>query len=265
MTPLDIISRSLRMLGVLGQGNPTPNAYQSGVSITCLNNLLLSWSRKRLVIPARQWFTFQLTSGKQNYTMGVVSAAHPTVDFCTATEASNQTVLRPIQIEQAGVILPNSPPGQPFELQMAVWTDAQWAVESLKKLTGTQIFPMAVWPSGGYPLQTLWMWPVPQAPCSVSLYCTQPLAQVVGNAALIADLDLPDGYEDALAFNLAINLAPEMNKEPSEVVVRRAQETLADIKVANLQPIFIRCDNGIAKNLFPGAGGSAYNFLTDGY
>lgn len=264
MTPLDIISRSYRMLGVLGQGNPTPNPYQSQVAITVLNNLLLSWSRKRLVIPARQWFTFQLTSGKQNYTMGVKTAT-VTPDFCTDTEASNQVVYRPTQIEQAGVILPNSPPGQPFELPMAVWTDAQWAVESLKKLTGTQIFPMAVWPSGGYPLQTLWMWPVPMAPASVSLYCTQPLAQVIGNAALIADLDLPDGYEDALAFNLAVNLAPECNKEPSEVVAKRAVETLQDIKNSNLQPIFLRCDSGISQNLYPGAGGSAYNYLTDNY
>lgn len=251
------------MLGVLGQGNPVPTPYQSGLAVTCLNNLLLSWSRKRLVIPARQWLTFQLASGKQNYTMGVVSAANPTVDFCTATEASQQTVYRPTRIEQAGIILPNSPPGQPFELPMTVWTDAQWAVESLKKLTGTQIFPLAVWPSGGYPLQTLWFWPVPQANCSVSLYTWQPLAQVIGNTALVADLDLPDGYEDTLAFNLAINLAPEVNKEPSEVVIRRAAETLQDIKNSNLQPIFLRAPDGISQNLFPGVGGSAYNFYSD--
>lgn len=253
------------MLGALGQGNPTPTPYQSGIAVTCLNNLLLSWSRKRLVIPSRQWLQFPLTSGKQSYTMGVATALNPVVDFCTATELSGQSVLRPIEVEQAGVILPNSPPGQPFELPMAVWTDAQWAVESLKKLTGTQIFPMAVWPSGGYPLQKLWMWPVPAAPSSIALYCWQPLAQVVGNAALIAALDLPDGYEDALCFNLAVNLAPEVSKEPSAVVVTRAKECLQDIKNSNLQVIFLRCDDGLARNLYPGAGGGSYNFISDNY
>lgn len=269
MTPNDIIARSLRMLGVLGQGNPVPTPYQSGVMLTALNGMMASLSRKRLIVPARWYFTFPLVSGQQKYTMGATVAGQPggTPNFCTATEAANQVVLRPIRIEGAGVILPNSPPGQPFELPMAVWTNDQWKDESLKKLTGTQIFPMAVWPDNAQSayIQNLWMWPVPAAQCSISLYVWQPFGLFTGNAALISQIYLPDDYDDLLCSNLAVRAAPEMNKEPSDVIIAMAKDTMTDMRTSNLRPIFIRCPDGISLNLGPGHGGSAYNYLTDNY
>jgi hypothetical protein len=269
VTPNDIIARSLRMLGVLGQGNPVPTPYQSQVMLIALNGMMSALSRKRLIVPARWYFTFPLTSGQQKYTMGATVAGQSggTPNFCTATEAANQVVLRPIRIERAGVILPNSPPGQPFELPMTVWTDDQWASESLKKLTGTQIFPMAVWPDNAQNpyIQNLWMWPVPQAACSISLYVWQPFGQIVGNTALISQIYLPDDYDDLLCSNLAVRAASEMSKEPSDVVTAMAADTLRDMRTSNLQPIFLRCPDGIALNLYPGVGGAAYNFRTDGY
>jgi hypothetical protein len=255
------------MLNVLGQGNQTPTGFQAQTALTCLNGMMYAFSRKRLIVPCRKYFTFALVGNQQTYTMGTTAPGGPAPDFCTATEASGQTVLRPIRIERAGVILPNSPPGQPFELPMAVWTDDEWAMETLKKLTGTQIFPRGVWPDNAQSayIQNLRMWPVPVAQCSISLYVWQPFGLISGNTAMVSQIYLPDDYDDLLCSNLAVRLAPEMNREPSDVVVAMARDTMSDMRVSNLQPIFLRCPFGLSLNLQPGSGGGSYNFRTDGY
>jgi len=270
MTPNDIIARALRLIGVSGEGNPTPTPYQQSVSLTGLNGMLNALSRKRLIVPARWYFTFPLTSGQQTYSIGQTVAAGPhqaavTPNFCTDTEASGQTVLRPIKIERAGVVLPNSPPGQPFELPISVWTNDQWASVQLKKLTGTQIFPLGVWPDNAQNpfIQNLWFWPVPNAPSSVSLYVWQPLGQISANTQTVSQIFLPDDYDDLLSFNLAVRIALDFQKDVPPGVAVIAQQCLDDMRTSNTRPLLMKCDPGMAKNLQTGQGSGRYNFYSD--
>jgi hypothetical protein len=58
-------------------------------------------------------------------------------------------------------------------------------------------------------------------------------------------LNLPPGYERALKYALAIELAPEFGKSASPEIVAIANNAKAAIKRNNLQSVELKCDPAI--------------------
>jgi len=56
-------------------------------------------------------------------------------------------------------------------------------------------------------------------------------------------LVLPDGYEQALTYGLALELAPEYSVEPPAVVIDKAQTSKFLIKRVNSVDVLLDCDN----------------------
>lgn len=222
-TALTLIASSLRLLGVLASGE-TPAASEANDGLSSLNDLIDSWSTQNGLIPNKVREVFPLVVNQQAYQMGPGAA-----DFNTS---------RAIKIENGLVQLNTTSPV--IELPMHNLTKDQFAGIILKGITST--FPLNFYAEGTFPNDTINVWPIPSAACSIVLYSWKPLAEL---AALTTALSLPPGYQRALRYALAIELAPEYGKQVPEAVLAIAEQALADVKRINFRASYLRVDDAL--------------------
>ena len=182
-TAQTLITRALRLLSVIGSGvTPDSNALADG--LTALNAMLEGWRNQ----PRASWsideVTGSIVANQQSYTLG---------------PAGNINTTRPINIENARFQLL----GVDYPLQII--DQAQWAGIRVKGLKSN--IPRYIYPTGDYPMVTLNLWPIPTQAATLILGVVHPLS---GISALGDTVSLPPGYEQAIAYNLAICLAPEL-------------------------------------------------------
>lgn len=222
MTGQDLISASLRLIGVLASGE-APSASEANDALSTLNDLLDCWSTESLLINTKVREVFPLVSGQQSYAMGTGG------DFDTT---------RPQKIENAIIqLISNNPP---IELPMKILNKDQYAGIILKALVSD--FPLYVYADGAYPLENINVWPVPVNANNLVLYSWKPLTEV---ASLTADLIVPPGYLRALRFNLAIDLAAEFGRPITPEIAGIAAESKANIKRMNSGPHYLQVDESL--------------------
>lgn len=215
-----IIAGSLRLIGAIASGE-TPSGNEQADALTALNALIESWSNENLLIPNKVREVFPLVGNQRTYTMGSGG------DFDTT---------RPMKIEDALIQLTDSSPV--LELDMRILTKDEYQAILLK--TSTASFPMYVYPDNAFPLTTLSVWPVPTSSANnIVLYSWKPLTTL---AAASTSISLPPGYERALRFNLAMEIAPEYGKSLSAEALTVAMESKASVKRTNTIPYFLRVD-----------------------
>lgn len=222
MTGRDLITASLKLLGALAPGESL-EASEASDGLAAANRMLDSWSNESLVIFDKVREEFVLTAGKQSYTMGTGG------DFNTS---------RPMAIEEALLRVTTVTPI--IELPMDVLTVEEWELIRIKALQST--YPLYLYAEPSYPLATINIYPNPTAANSVVLYSRKPLSQI---ATLDTALSLPQGYEEALTYNLAIRLAPEYGRAVPDVVGGIAAESKAAIKRTNHRSRFLRVDRSL--------------------
>lgn len=209
-TAQTLITRALRLLSVIGSGvTPDSNALADG--LTALNAMLEGWRNQPWASWSIDEVTGSIVANQQSYTLG---------------PAGNINTTRPINIENARFQLL----GVDYPLQ--VIDQAQWAGIRVKGLKSN--IPRYIYPTGDYPLVTLNLWPIPTQTATLILGVVHPLS---GISALGDTVSLPPGYEQAIAYNLAICLAPEFGVSASGEVVQIAKKSLAEIKRMNSQTI----------------------------
>ena len=238
MKGLDLITGAMRLIGVLAaEESPTSSEVADG--LLALNDMIEAWSAERMMIFTITILDFPLTPGKQNYTYGLGG------DF---------NAPRPVNIDHMGIITFNNP-AQPLELPLDMLSDQGWQDIPVKGISST--FPQKCYDDGAFPLRNLGFWCIPSAPCSVRVYSWTALTQFTD---LTTDITFPAGYAKALRYNLALELAPEYNKEPSSLVLAQAIDSKARIKSINAPVMEMKCDPAVV-----GDGGKPiYNWLTDG-
>lgn len=219
-TALELIQSALRLLGVIASGESL-SAAEATDGLAALNDLLDSWSTQELLVPTRIREVFPLVANQQTYKMGVGAP-----DFNTA---------RPIRIENA--LLQYSGVSPVLELPMDILNKEEYAAILLKSLSST--IPLSLYEDNAFPYDNLSVWPVPQTSYNLVLYSWKPLADL---ASLTTELSLPPGYQRALRFNLAVDLAPEYGKEPSATVIAEAVASKGNIKRVNLKPSYLKVD-----------------------
>ncbi len=228
-----LITRSLRLINAVATGE-TPTADEEQDALEALNNLLEGWSVQRLLIHTISRQVFPLTAGKHEYTIGIGG------DF---------NVTRPIQIERALLQLVGT---QDFELPISIIDHREYS-EISTKLTQSTI-PTTMWDDRNFPLRKLTLWPVPtEASHSLVLHLWQPLTQFT---SVNEDVAFPTGYERALRYNLAVELAPEFGRPVTPVVAQIAVDSLDEIKRQNYITPEMDCDAGTL-NQSP-----TFNYLT---
>lgn len=203
-TARDIIEASLRKIHVVGRGQSLPSD-EANDALDTLNAMLDSWSVEGGLVYAETQETFSLT-GAQSYTIGDGG------DF--------DTVL-PVDIVAAFISIAGT--DYPLEL-----IDREQYAEITDKSLGSFVADVLYY-DNNYPLATIRMHPVP-ASGTLTLYSNKPLTRF---SSLDTVYSMPVGYERALVYNLAVDIAPEYEKEAGMSVMRIANESKSNVLSAN--------------------------------
>jgi hypothetical protein len=235
VTVSDLISGSLRLLGILASGE-APAAAEQQDAFASLNSLLDSWKLEKLMCYAILPQNFPLVAGKMSYTMGVGG------DFNTEW---------PTRIEKVNLIYTQTGSSAPLTLDVEIIDLDQY--QSFVVPSTASTIPMWVYPDSNYPLRTLYFYTVPSIVNSVDIFCW---SQIDAFTDVNADITLPPGYEKALRYNLALELASEYGKMPSQIVVAGALSAKSAIKSFNMKPVLLQADNALLSHR------TGFNYLT---
>ncbi len=206
-TAQNLIDRAMRLIGALESGE-SATATESADALTALNAMIESWQTERLVVFAYVDTAFTLVGGDASYTVG------PSGNF-------NLTP-RPAKLENCFVRYGT------VDYPVQVVEQEQWFSIPDKTVTGD--IPEYAYYEPTLPTGTLQVWPVPSVGNSLHIVTWSPVSTL---AALSTSVTLPPGYERALTYNLAVEIAPEFGTEASPSVQQIAVESKAAIKRIN--------------------------------
>ena len=205
----DQINRSLRLLGVLAEGE-TPAASVSQDALMALNQMIDSWNTERLSTFVTQDQTFLWPAGFISRTLG------PTGDFVG---------LRPVLIDDATYY---RDPGTNVSFGIKFINQQQYDGIAVKTVTST--YPQVCWVNMGFPDITLTVYPKPTRELEWHFISVQELDRP---ADLATVMYYPPGYLRAFTYNLAMEFAPEFGVEPSPQVSRIAMTSKRNLKRIN--------------------------------
>jgi hypothetical protein len=234
MTGRDLISASLRLIGAIAPGESIA-ANEATDGLASINRMLDSWSNESLLIYSRVREEFVLTPNTQSYTIGATGV------FVTT---------RPMRIDQALIRVETSSPA--IEYKLNILSLSEWA--SINQKASSSTIPTDIYIEGTYPNETVNLYPMPSAAYKVVLFSWKPLSTILTLDTAIA---FPPGYERALVYNGAIELAPEYGKSVSPEVAKTAEESKSSIKRMNTKPSYLTVDRALISK-------GGFNIITGG-
>jgi hypothetical protein len=205
----DIINGSLRLLGVLAEGE-VPSAETSQDALRAMDQMIDSWNTERLSVYATQDQVFTWPSGQLSRTLG------PSGDF-----VGN----RPVLLDDATYFLD---PGTGVSYGIKFINQQQYNGIAVKTVTST--FPQVIFVNMTYPDVEMFVYPRPTRDLEWHFISVEELTQP---ATLATVLHFPPGYLRAFRYNLACELAPEFGVEPSPQVQRLAMASKRNLKRIN--------------------------------
>jgi hypothetical protein len=219
----DILRDSLMLLGAIAPGEAL-GGEDGQDCLRRLNAMLASWTIEDLMVYTVNRDVYPLTVGVQNYTMG---------------PGGTLSSIRPTQITSWSVIPTASQPDLeiPFD---KILTVEEWQNISIKNVPST--YPVYMYDAGDYPARTLSFWPIPTQACSAVLYTWGILSQFSSMDDVVS---LPQGYEEAIVYNLAPRLAPMYGKQTSPEVIAMAEGSKSRVKKINVTVGVLRIDSAM--------------------
>lgn len=204
----DLVKRAMRLVGAYGSGDHI-GGTDSSDALLALNMMLDAWSADDLFVYQTMELQFDMVAGQGVYTVG------PSGDFKTA---------RPVSIQYAFTRDP-----QNIDRFLTISAQDDYASITLKNIGNT--YPMLVTSDNAYPNATITFYPYPVGGLTVFLGMTQPL---LGYPELSDPVSLPPGYEEAITFSLAEQIALEYDRPIPPMVLRTAALGRGRIKSLNL-------------------------------
>lgn len=204
-TARDLIEQAMKKINVLGVGS-TLTAEDAADGLSTLNNMISSWSVEGGFVYNDTRETFPLVNGQETYTIGSGG------DFDT---------VKPYEIQAVYVTQGVT------DYPLTDFDQKQYALITQKDILGV---PNIFYFDNNFPLSNILLYPVPSNTTSISIYSTKILTSFTG---LTNDISLPAGYDHALIYNLAVELAPNYEKEASPTVQRIAGDSKAVVYASN--------------------------------
>lgn len=224
MTALDLINRALRILGVIANGEAATGAEATD-ALSVLNSLVQSFGNESLLIFADSTDEIAMAAGQGSLTIGPTG---------TTVSPRPVRVLETTYVQIGDLSYPLAP--------LNAW---EYNAIGLKALT-TGI-PDSIYVDAGMPNTTIYLYPIPAQDMTLVLRSNKRLATL----SLTDELVFPDGYDRMLAYCLAVDLAPEYDRQLRPDVLRIAVASKKTIKRANAQIPRLDMPHGI-----PSSGGS---------
>jgi len=212
MTTRDLIAASLKRLGVLDAAE-TPTPADQADTLQRLNDLIDGWATERLTIYTTTRTTWSLVANQASYTIGT---------------GGDVNIARPVFVEDLNFIDTSQDPD--LEMNLSRLTVDAFAAIPQKGLTST--FPTCYYYNPTYPLATVTFWMIPNVSYLQGVIYAPTAVTELGLNDVIS---LPPGYRRFLRDNLAVEMAPEFDVEPSNALMMSAIESKANIKRANIQ------------------------------
>lgn len=202
-TALTLIKGAMRSIGVIAPGDEPTNA-EAQDGLEAMKMMFRHWSVKRIRIPYITQENFALTGANPETigSGGTLNAVRPSAIVGAYVRDSNG-VDSPLDIIEAGF----------------------YRALSLKSLSGT---PEYLWYSPEYPLGKIYLYP--QGGTTIYLDTLKPLTDP---SLITSTVSFPPEYDEAIKFQLALRLAPEFGREPSQLVVAMAKAALDSLEAHN--------------------------------
>lgn len=199
------------MLGVL-PSNTTMGTDESADGLVVINALLDSWRNDGTLCYANREESLTLSASTVSYTIGPSGTLNTT---------------RPVEILQAWIV-----DGSNQSHNVRLINDDEYAAIPDKTLVSD-------WPDRAnykpsMSTGTLYVYPLPNATRTMKLLTRVP---VTAFSATTDTVTLPPGWEEALASNTAIGLAPEYQVAVPAEVAKMARDSLRLIKRINARPV----------------------------
>jgi len=163
----------------------------------------------------------------------------------TGVAGYNWAVPRPTRVERISIKF-NENTSSPYEIPIQIMDLEHWQNIPVKNVAST--YPLGCYNDESFPYMNLNFWPVPAGPANCVVYAWDPLSQLT---SLTQQVELPPGYNSALKFNLAVELAPYFEREPSPTIAKRAMQTKHNLANINQQTPELHFDP-----MFTGRGGA---------
>lgn len=209
-TAQDLVNLSLTLCGRLGAGR-TPGVSESTVAFGILNAMLDSWSTQRRTVYSVQVISHALTANAESLTIGTGG------DWNTA---------RPVMVESAAIIA--TVEGQTAHFPMKVVGQDEWA--KIERYGDKAAIPRVLYNDNAFPLAKLSLYPIPATTTSLELYIWTPFA---GFSTLGDTVTLPPGYYRAVAYALAVELAPAFGLQVPAATLAIANTSRTSIEAMN--------------------------------
>jgi hypothetical protein len=205
----DIINGSLRLLGVLAEGE-TPSSETAQDALSAMNEMIQSWNTERLSVFSTQDQVVTWPASTLSRTLG------PTGDIVG---------LRPVLVDDATYF---RDPANGISYGLKLINQQQYNGIAVKTVTSS--YPQVMWINMTYPNIELYVYPVPTRTLEFHIVSVDELSTP---ANLATDLAFPPGYLRAFRYNLACEIAPEFGVEPSRQVQRIAMTSKRNLKRIN--------------------------------
>ena len=205
----DIINGSLRLLGVLAEGE-VPSAETSQDALNAMNQMIDSWNTERLAVFSTQDQVFTWPASAISRTLG---------------PSGNFVGNRPIMLDDSTYY---RDAGTGVSYGIKIINQQQYDGIAVKTVTST--YPQVIWLNMNYPDIEMYVYPVPTRALEWHFISVDELTQP---ATLATVLSFPPGYLRTFRYNLACEMAPEFGVEPSSQVRRIAMTSKRNIKRIN--------------------------------
>lgn len=207
---------ALMLIGVASAEQPI-HAFTAQNALEMLNAMLDSWSTERLLTFTRPKIPLVLVPGRDTYTWGV---SEPPADIPREP---------PVRLELALLTVEDTTPGLEWELEIFTQSEYEASVW-LKGMEST--YPSMLYLEASQPVARLHVWPIPQHAYTLQLLPWSAHAPYAGWDDV---LPWPNGYQRAMTWNLALELAPQYGAEPSPLIIRTAEESKRAIFPINVE------------------------------
>jgi hypothetical protein len=237
----DLIYHAYRLAGIQLAPDRKASPAMTDDGVRAFSRLISTYNILAETVYTRRIDQFPTVGGKQLYTYGT---------------GGDWDAPRPAKVTDANFIFNTDPD---VRRPLTLWDEEDWSDLRLQEV---YTIPTGVYIDGSSPLRNVRFYPIPDVTYQIEIYSWQPVSS--GTIAATDTVAYPDGYEQAIVFNLARVTMPMYRKRlntsaDDQLVIAEATNSIARLARINAYIPRLQGDPDISsKGMF------LYNWLDAG-